>query len=536
MPKAKKSSLSPISLVIKIKNLNHCYKQTRRKKVIALDKINLEIEENEIVALIGPDGVGKSTFLGIISGVKKVKDGGQVFVLGGNIKSSRHRSKISPDIAYMPQGLGSNLYMDLSVYENINYFAKLFKIPKEKAKQRIDLLVHQTDLFKYKERLVRKLSGGMKQKLGLCCALVHDPKILILDEPTTGVDPLSRQNFWNLVWDIKKKAKNMTIIVSTAYMEEVKGFDRIIMMDGGKIIADGSPSELKKKTKSKSLEDSYIYMLPRFKKKEKSKVANNLNFKHIDLSKQPNVIEAKKITKKFGDFVAVNHIDFEIKKGEIFGFVGPNGCGKTTTMKMITGLLPKTDGHHTIFGCEIKAGDMKFRKKIGYMSQSFSLYGELTVYENLSLHVGLFDIPKKIAERKILKSIVKFGLREYLTMKSSKLPLGVKQRLSLAISILHDPEILILDEPTSGVDPIARNNFWETIIKLSRKNAVTIFISTHYLSEANRCDRVAMMNASKLLVCDSPEKIIANKQTNTLEDAFIEYIKEDMNNNISVYK
>ena len=385
-------------------------------------------------------------------------------------------------------------------------------------------VMEKTDLLKFKDRQAKNLSGGMKQKLGLCCALVHKPKILILDEPTTGVDPLSRQNFWELIFDIKKQQSDMTLLVATAYMEEAKVFDRIIMMDEGRIIADGNMKDILEETKKSTLESAFIEMLPI----DKRGTHKDFNIQPLDLSTRETVIEARDLTKRFGNFVAVDHINFNIKQGEIYAFLGPNGCGKTTTMKMITGLLPATEGFHKIFGKTSNENIMQVKKDLGYMSQSFSLYGELSVMENLKLHAVIFDLSTQETHYRINYVIDKFRLKDILNEKTSSLPLGVKQRLSLGVSVLHKPSILILDEPTSGVDPIARDEFWELIVSLSRDEGVTIFVTTHYLNEAMRCDRVAMMNAGKLLASDSPEQIMKNKNADSLEQAFIEYIKEDI--------
>lgn len=509
--------------VIEIANLSHTYGH-RKNKVLALNNISLNIKQGETIAFVGPDGAGKSTLLDIISGIKIIQGNAKVSVLGGNIAKSSHRSLIASDIAYMPQGLGKNLYTELSVYENIKFFANLFAMNEKESEKLIKEVMEKTDLLKFKDRLAKNLSGGMKQKLGLCCALVHQPKILILDEPTTGIDPLSRQNFWELIFNIKNQNQDMTLLVATAYMEEAKVFDRIIMMDDGKIIANGNMNELLEKTQKDTLETAFIEMLPI----EKRGTHKDFVLQPLDLSNREVVIEAKNLTKVFGKFTAVDNISFNIRQGEIYAFLGPNGCGKTTTMKMITGLLPATSGYHKIFGKAAKENIIQIKKDLGYMSQSFSLYGELSVMENLQLHATIFDLSKQETHHRINYVIDKFRLSEILNEKTSNLPLGVKQRLSLGVSVLHKPSILILDEPTSGVDPVARDEFWELIVDLSRKEGVTIFVTTHYLNEAMRCDRVAMMNAGRLLASDAPEEIIKNKKAKSLEEAFIKYIKEDI--------
>lgn len=510
---------------VEILKLSHNYGKGKYT-IKALNGVSLNIKTGESVAFIGPDGVGKSTLLDIISGIKKIQNDAKVYVLDGDVSSEDYRTKLSPDIAYMPQGLGKNLYGDLSVQENIKYFSDLFTMDEAQSAKLMYEVMEKTDLLRFKDRLAKNLSGGMKQKLGLCCALVHKPKILILDEPTTGVDPLSRQNFWELIFNIQKQEKDMTLLVATAYMEEAKVFNRIIMMDEGKIIADGNVNELLGKTKKDTLEAAFIEMLPI----EKRGSHREFNVTPLDLSSRQSVISVKDLTKKFGDFTAVDSINFDIKQGEIYAFLGPNGCGKSTTMKMITGLLPVTSGERKIYGQDVSDDLMRIKKDLGYMSQNFSLYGELSVMENLRLHAVIFDLSSQETRHRINYVIDKFRLQKILNEKSASLPLGVKQRLSLAVAVLHKPSILILDEPTSGVDPIARDEFWELIVGLSREEGVTIFVTTHYLNEVMRCDRVAMMNNGRLLASDTPNNIMKSKGSDTLEKAFIEYIKEDIKN------
>lgn len=389
------------------------------------------------------------------------------------------------------------------------------------------MLTRATGLYPFLDRPAGKLSGGMKQKLGLCCALIHDPDLLILDEPTTGVDPLSRKQFWSLIADIRAEQKDLTVIVATSYMEEADDFDEVVMMNDGKIIARGTPQELLKKSGENSLERAFISFLP-----DENRQNHEIpEIKNRDLSDQPIAISAKNLTRRFGDFTAVDHVSFEIPKGEIFGFLGSNGCGKTTTMKMLTGLLPVSEGESSLFGTPLVSGDMANRRRIGYMSQNFSLYGELTVEQNLWLHARLFHLPKDKAEKRIVWLYERFDLLRYKDFASGELPLGVRQRLSLAVAVIHEPEILILDEPTSGVDPVARDNFWSLLIELSRKDGVTIFISTHFMNEAERCDRISLMHAGKVLRTGAPDDLRREKGTATLNDAFVSYLEEAVSAN-----
>ena len=496
--------------------------EQRYGKTTALRGVTLAIPAGRMVGLIGPDGVGKSTLLSIIAGARSIQNG-KVMVLGGDISNTAHRTAVCPNIAYMPQGLGKNLYPTLSVEENLQFFARLFGHDAAERRWRIDSLTHATGLHPFLDRPAGKLSGGMKQKLGLCCALIHDPDLLILDEPTTGVDPLARSQFWDLIADIRKDRPGMSVLVATAYMDEAQRFDWLIAMDDGAILATGTPTEILERTGKTLLETAFIALLPEEK---------TAGYKPVDIppledgSEGDIAIEADGLTMKFGDFTAVDHVSFRIRRGEIFGFLGSNGCGKTTTMKMLTGLLPATEGRAALFGKEVNPNDIATRSRVGYMSQSFSLYSELTVRQNLELHARLFHIPEADIPGRVQEMVGRFGLEEELSSLPASLPLGMRQRLSLAVAMVHKPELLILDEPTSGVDPIARDEFWRLLIELSRRDNVTIFISTHFMNEAQRCDRMSMMHAGKVLDSDTPAALMRKRGTRTLEEAFIAYLKE----------
>ena len=487
----------------------------------ALDSVSVEVPAGCIVGLIGPDGVGKSTLLSIVAGARRIQSG-RVFVLGGDMADAGHRAAVYPRIAYMPQGLGRNLYPDLSVRENIQFFGRLFGQSRSEREWRIAELLDSTGLAPFAGRPAKKLSGGMKQKLGLCCSLIHDPDLLILDEPTTGVDPLSRRQFWELIERIRSRRTGMSVIVATAYMEEAEQFDLLVAMNAGRVLATGSPADLKRNTSSKSVEQAFIAFLP-----EEVRAGH----KALEIPPRPviggePVIAARDLTRRFGDFTAVDRVSFTIERGEIFGFLGSNGCGKTTTMKMLTGLLAPSEGEALLFGKPFDARDMSLRKRVGYMSQSFSLYTELTVQHNLSLHAKLFHLTAETARKRIAELVTRFGLEEYLDQRALNLPLGIRQRLSLAVAIVHNPEILILDEPTSGVDPLARDSFWELLVHLSRKEGVTIFVSTHFMNEAARCDRVSLMDSGRVLATDTPVGLIKARGVANLEDAFISYLEE----------
>jgi len=493
----------------------------RYGKVQALDGVSLDIPAGCTVGLIGPDGVGKSSLLSLIAGARARQSGG-IEVLGGDMASSSHRSDVCPRIAYMPQGLGKNLYPTLSVAENIDFFASLFGQVRAERRRRIDELTESTGLKPFLGRPAGKLSGGMKQKLGLCCALVHDPDLLILDEPTTGIDPLSRRQFWELIDRIRATRQGMSVIVATAYMEEAARFDWLVAMDAGRVLATGTVQDLLARTQAANLEAAFIALLPEERRRHHTPV---------EIVPRPHghgtvAIEAEHLTMRFGDFVAVDDVSFRIEEGEIFGFLGSNGCGKTTTMKMITGLLPPSAGVARLYGQPLDPHDLTTRRRVGYMSQGFSLYSELTVRQNLELHARLFQLPADQIESRIAQAAERFELSGIMDALPGNLPLGQRQRLSLAVAMVHSPSLLILDEPTSGVDPVARDAFWQTLIALSRRDGVTIFISTHFMNEAARCDRISLMDAGRVLVSDTPAALIEKRHAKDLEEAFIGYLED----------
>jgi ribosome-dependent ATPase len=500
----------------------HDVSQRYGKKTLALDGVSLDVPSGCMVGFIGPDGVGKSTLFSLVAGARAIQVG-RIEVLGGDIADRRHRRIVCPQVAYMPQGLGKNLYATLSVSENLDFFASLFGHSRKERERRIGELLLATGLAPFADRPAGKLSGGMKQKLGLCCALIHDPDLLILDEPTTGVDPLSRRQFWELIDHIRSERTGMSVLIATAYMEEAARFDWLVAMNSGHIIATGTTQEILNITVAKTLEEAFIALLPQ---------AQRDGYKPVIItspetgSVEETAIEAHDLTMRFGDFTAVDHVSFSIGRGEIFGFLGSNGCGKTTTMKMLTGLLPASEGQALLFGHPIDPHDLDTRRRVGYMSQSFSLYSELTVKQNLVLHARLFKMPEELILPRLEEMAQRFGLSKVMDSLPDALPLGQRQRLSLAVAMIHGPEMLILDEPTSGVDPVARDAFWQIMIDLARKDKVTIFISTHFMNEAERCDRISLMHAGRVLVSDSPTALIAARGASTLEEAFISYLEE----------
>lgn len=506
---------------VEINTVSHTYGKT-----VALDNISLNILQGSTVGLIGPDGVGKSTLLSLIAGVKVIQNG-SVQVFGKDMAEKSAREALSKHIAFMPQGLGHNLYPTLSVYENVEFHARLFGLNAHERHVRIARLLEATGLAPFPDRAAGKLSGGMKQKLSLCCALVHNPDLLILDEPTTGVDPLSRRQFWSLVASLQAERQEMTVIVSTAYIDEAKNFEYLLAMDDGKLLANQRTQTVMTELNVTSLEEAYIKLLP----PEKQTNAGALVITpFVPDPDAPPAIEAKNLTKRFGDFTAVDNVSFRIEKGEIFGFLGSNGCGKSTTMKMLTGLIDKTEGSAKLLGQSIDANDIATKMRVGYMSQSFSLYEELSVRQNLELHATLYQIEGERGQQAVKDALDKFDLSAVADTAPASLSLGIRQRLQLAAACLHHPEVLILDEPTSGVDPGARDMFWRQLLTLSREDKITIFISTHFMNEASRCDRISFMHRGRVLVVGTPTELTHNKQAEDLEEAFVEYLLEDEKN------
>lgn len=499
----------------------------RHGRNVALADVDLSLPAGGMVGLIGPDGVGKSSLLVLVAGARRIQQG-RVMVLGGSMADARHRRAVCPRIAYMPQGLGRNLYPTLSVEENLQFFGRLFGHGAAERRRRIDALTASTALLPFLQRPAGKLSGGMKQKLGLCCALIHDPDLLILDEPTTGVDPLSRSQFWQLIDRIRAQRPGMTVLVATAYMEEAGRFDWLVAMNGGRVLATGTPAELHALTGTTTLEAAFIALLPPAQRAGHQPVIVPPLAAPTLADDADIAIEARGLTLRYGDFTAVDGVDFRIRRGEIFGFLGSNGCGKSTTMKMLTGLLPATAGQAWLFGRPVDGRDLATRRRVGYMSQGFSLYGELTVQQNLALHARLFEVPAAEVGTRVAQMLQRFGLVDERDALPEQLPLGIRQRLSLAVAMVHRPELLILDEPTSGVDPVARDLFWRLMIDLARTDRVTLFISTHFMNEAERCDRISLMHAGRVLASDTPAALVRASGTATLEQAFIHVLQRNL--------
>ncbi len=548
------------SEIVRVCNLSKSYKGK-----IALKDISLEVKRGEIFGLLGPDGSGKSTLMKIIAGVLAF-DKGSLEVFGIKVDSERSAELIKSRIGFMPQGLGLNLYAELSVEENINFFARLRGLSEDRLREIKSKLLAITRLDGFQDRQAKHLSGGMKQKLGLICTLIGEPEFVILDEPTTGVDPVSRRDFWNILYELVRK-EALTAIVSTAYLDEAERFHRLAFVYDGQIIATGTPESLRSLVKEKvleivatpqlealsrlkrsfervvaigdrirvffeeskeekilekakevlqelsvaqmetgvlSLEEVFIALLSQrgLKTKELNIDFNGRNYK---ANEKRTVIKAKDLSRSFGAFKAVDKVSFEVLEGEIFGLLGANGAGKTTLIKMLAGILRPTGGEGKVAEVDMRKASHFIKERIGYVSQSFSLYHDLSVFENLMLFGHIYDISPKIMRNRLLEVVELTGLKGMEKELAKNLPLGMKQRLALACAILHSPKILFLDEPTSGVDPLGRLSFWEILSYLSRLEGVAILVTTHYMSEAEHCDRLVLMHKGRIVAYDSPK-------------------------------
>lgn len=550
------------------------------ESVKAVDGIDLRVYRGKITGLVGPDGAGKTTLIRLMAGLL-IQESGELSVL--DLQMPKDTFTVQSLIGYMPQKFG--LYEDLSVEENLNLYANLQSIDKKTVQERIEELLKFTALSDFRAFLASQLSGGMKQKLGLACALIKKPKLLLLDEPGVGVDPISRRELWSMVKELING--DVGVVWSTAYLDEASHFDEVILLNEGKVLFAGEPKKLtdtmqgrvfklvgaikdKRKTlklallheqvkdgiilgnKIKLICDSkeHLPSLKAIEAKNCHYEDENPNFEDgfinilgggfdgkSALAEQMQetivtdefVIEAKNLTKKFGSFVATDNVNFEIKRGEIFGFLGPNGAGKSTCFKMLCGLMTPTSGEAKVLGASLEKSSYKVRAKIGYMSQKFSLYGDISVLENLRFFAGVYGLSGKKKKKKIAAMLDIFDLKKYQNLASKNLPLGYKQRLSLACAVMHDPAVLFLDEPTSGVDPITRREFWNHIYAMVQKG-MTIMVTTHFMDEAEYCDRIALIYKGASIALGTPHELISEVgEDATMEDAFIELIKRSDN-------
>ncbi|WP_428719197.1 ATP-binding cassette domain-containing protein [Undibacterium curvum] len=549
---------------------------------LALDHISLQVRPGEIYGLIGPDGAGKSSLLKAVAGVL-AHDEGELRVFSQLINNEADSELIKDRIGLMPQGLGQNLYGDLSVEENIDYFGGLRLLSPEALRERKEALLKSTRLERFRDRPMKNLSGGMKQKLGLVCTLIHEPKLVILDEPTTGVDPVSRREFWSILSRLLQE-KGITALVSTAYMDEASRFHRVSLMHEGKILASGEPARMKDlaagcivstvcadaqqqmaavqrltqrfpqlealgqeirvfvdsadtdaarqqvlKTLQQTpaiaqaqtevldaeLEDVFIALLRQRAAADANVaepvVATVANSAAVVSAAQPATqqlaIEARELSRHFGEFKAVDQVSFQVPQGEIFGLLGANGAGKSTVIKMLTGILTQSSGQGMVAGADMRTAGLQIRERIGYMSQAFSLYLDLSVLENIRLYAGIYGLSRQQTAERMDWILDMAGLRPFGHALTASLPMGLRQRLALGCALIHRPQVLFLDEPTSGVDPLGRRAFWDVLFRLSREEHVTILVTTHYMSEAEHCDHIALMYAGRVVADASPEQL-----------------------------
>ena len=572
-------------LVVRAVNLEkHFPDKISGGQLTALDKVNIEVAEGSMTAVIGPDGAGKTTFLRLISGILS-RSGGELEVLG--LDAQKNSQKVQELLSYMPQKFG--LYEDLTVQENMDLYADLHGVDKSTRQVRFAKLLKMAGLEPFTERLAGKLSGGMKQKLGLVCTLVRSPKLLLLDEPTVGVDPLSRRDLWQIIQQLVAD-EHLTVLVSTAYMEEAELCQKVYVLNKGRVLASGTPQELRAMTDGmcykmqlpqgkparilgsalledrahvvdavpdggpvrfilrtgcalsdldaykyfgqlpteavpSRLEDTFMLLLHEAEEEEQTSGFTIDFTKDLALSEQKD-IEVKDLLRKFGDFIAVNHTTFDVHKGEIFGLLGPNGAGKTTTFRMLCGLLPASGGEANVAGMNMRTARTQARANLGYVAQKFSLYSDLSVDENLRFFGGAYGLYREKLEKRMAKVKEQFGLEALGNKAAGELPGGYKQRLSMAVGLIHEPRILFLDEPTSGIDPLARRIFWQQITALAA-SGTTIIITTHFMDEAEYCDRMMIQDAGTMIALGTPTAILAQAgNAATMNDAFIAIVEQ----------
>jgi ABC-type multidrug transport system ATPase subunit len=592
--------VSAPSLLVEARGLGKRYGAVR-----AVDAVELEVRPGEIYGLIGPDGAGKSSLLKAVAGILRF-DSGTLDVFGVRLDSERACERIKDRIGLMPQGLGQNLYGDLSVEENIDYFGGLRLLGGDELARRKDSLLRSTRLEAFRDRPMKNLSGGMKQKLGLVCTLIHQPQLVILDEPTTGVDPVSRREFWAIL-DRLLAEHGTTALVSTAYMDEASRFHRVSMMHEGRMLASGTPDRMRAlsagcivhsaadgrqaealerlqrsypqaealgrelrvfvdgddanaalaqveqtldglphdacEVLEPELEDVFIALLRQrgaqtagaagaqtsaptgAGQATKSSAtaapataasamgtatATGGMAQAAPAAAATPAIEADQLTRTFGAFKAADAVSFRVPQGEIFGLLGANGAGKSTVIKMLTGILRPSGGRGRVAGADMRDAGRQIRERIGYMSQAFSLYLDLTVMENIRLYAGIYAVPPHLEAERIGWVLDMAGLHPFAGALAASLPMGLRQRLALGCALLHRPQVLFLDEPTSGVDPVGRRAFWDILFRLSREDKVTILVTTHYMSEAEHCDHIALMYAGRVVADASPEQLKAD--------------------------
>lgn len=568
--------------LVKAKSLTKRFVETARP---AVDCLDLNVAAGEVTGLVGPDGAGKTTLMRLLAGLL-LPDEGTLSVCG--CEPRNEASKLRDTISYMPQRFG--LYEDLTVQENLNLYADLRGVFGDERDETFGRLLNFTALTPFTDRLAGKLSGGMKQKLGLACALVRRPRLMLLDEPSVGVDPISRRELWRMVYDLVEEG--IGVVWSTAYLDEAERCAAVLLLNEGKALYHGPPKELTARVEGRSFlaqdpshqrrkiltqalrqpeivdgviqgssvrlvvktgavppsgsqlsasgvqikptpprfEDAFVDLLGGAHKAESQLGETSYRGKNATGNDDQIVVEARALTKRFGDFTAADRISFQIERGEIFGLLGPNGAGKSTTFKMMCGLLAPTEGSATVAGADLYRAGGAARSRLGYMAQKFSLYGDLSVRQNLRFFAGIYGVPFLRRRQTIDRMIETFNLHEYLDVNSGELPLGFKQRLALACAVMHDPPVLFLDEPTSGVDPLMRRDFWSHINAMVERG-VTVMVTTHFMDEAEYCDRIALIYQGHAIAEGSPDDLKesvrdGDRPEPTLEDAFIALVEE----------
>jgi ABC-2 type transport system ATP-binding protein len=551
--------MDPASVVVRVSGFSKHY-----GKRIAVEDIDLTVSRGELHGLVGPDGSGKTSLMKAVAGVLTF-NAGSLEVFGIPLTSEAAAERIKGRIGFMPQGLGLNLYPDLSVQENIDFFAEVRLVPKNLFEETKSRLLAITRLEKFRDRPMKYLSGGVKQKLGLICTLIHEPELLILDEPTTGVDPVSRRDFWDILTTLVRE-RRMAVLVSTAYMDEASRLHRISLMYQGRILAQGSPEELQELVpgtevrlrvepqiravqtlrphfaQTQMFGDSLRVFVPQADRNAaESQVADLLRTmdvfeittgppdledvvltlagKQLDTRVLPGIvpaqeqkrsglaIEAVALTRDFKGFRAVDGVSFQMRPGELFGLLGANGAGKTTVIKMLTGILPPSGGRGRVAGADMRAMSKEIKSRIGYVSQLFSLYLDLSARHNLELFAGIYRLDARTAKERVAWAIEMGGLTGHEHDATGSLPIGLRQRLALGCALLHRPQVLFLDEPTAGVDPAGRRQFWDILFRLAREDSVAILVTTHYMTEAEHCDKIALMHAGRIVASGSPDEL-----------------------------
>jgi ABC-2 type transport system ATP-binding protein len=575
-------------VVLQGQGLRKTFRRETGEAVAALDDVSLTVPHGSLTALVGPDGAGKTTLLRLAAGLLQ-PTAGELHVLGVDVTADPQQ--IQARLGYMPQRFG--LYEDLTVQENLNLYADLHGVPESQRQQRYPQLMEMTQLGRFTNRLAGRLSGGMKQKLGLACTLVRSPELLLLDEPTVGVDPLSRRELWHIIFQLVQE-QSLTVLLSTSYLDEAERCDHVVVLHEGHVMAHGRPAEVSELAAEKTFllepplgetprsvqarlldqpdvvdavpegghvrvvmahrekradgakgsfrrslvpvaprfEDGFMILLRRAVPVETSPHLPGASSLPSPTARQAggeSVVEVRDLVKRFGAFTAVDHVSFTVHRGEIFGLLGPNGAGKTTTFRMLCGLLVATSGKLSVAGVDVLKARASARERIGYVAQKFSLYGQLSVRENLEFFASAYGLRGPRRRQRIDWALAEFGLAPLARLPSGQLPEGYRRRLAMATALLHEPDILFLDEPTSGADPLARREFWRRITALAEQG-VTVIITTHFMEEAEYCDRIVILDAGRVLAQGTPAEVRSHarptkERAPTMEDAFIAIVE-----------